>query len=90
MKIDLGLEIQSLLKRPFLTLLSKIYRLTKVDVLGTCKVSIFFVCFMAGYLKVTPYIPKMAAKLTSSYLSNNFHELACHLVAALETFPVVS
>ena len=38
-----------------------------------------------GYLKVTPYVPKMAAKLTSSYTSSNFHKLA-----AFETFPVVS
>ena len=34
-KIDLGFEIQFLLKCPFLTVFSKIYRLTKVDVLGT-------------------------------------------------------
>ena len=35
MKVDLGFEIQFLLKSPFLTVLSKIYRSTKVDVLGT-------------------------------------------------------
>ena len=35
-------------------------------------------------------VPNMASKLTSSYLSSNFHEWACPLVAAFETFPVVS
>ena len=34
-KIGLRLEIQSLLKYPFATVFSKIYRQTKVDVLGT-------------------------------------------------------
>ena len=38
-KFDLGLEIQFLLKRPFLTVFSQIYRPTKVDVLGTHEVS---------------------------------------------------
>ena len=41
-KIDLRLEIQSLQKFPFLTVLSKIYHLTKVNVLGTWEVSILF------------------------------------------------
>ena len=93
-KIDLGLEIQFLLKCLFLTVFSKIYRPTKVDVLGTWEIGILlrnlWCLFLLGYPKVTPYVPKMAAKLTSSYISSNFHKLACHLVAAFETFPVVS
>ena len=57
-KVQLGLEIQSLLNCPFLTLFSKIYRPTKVDVLGTWEVGIcfknawpFFFCFVPGTLK---------------------------------------
>ena len=41
-KIDLGLEIQSLPKCPFLTVFSKIYRPTKVNMLGNWEVSILF------------------------------------------------
>ena len=41
-KIDLVFEIQFLLKCPFLTVFSKIYRPTKVDVLGLWEVSILF------------------------------------------------
>ena len=33
-------------------------------------------CFIPGYTRITPYVPKMTSKLTSSYLSSNFHELA--------------
>ena len=58
-KIDFGLEMKSLLKCPFLTVFIKIYRPTK---LGT------FFGFNLGYLKVTPYVPKLAAKLTSKYI----------------------
>ena len=36
---------------------------------------------------MTPYVPKIAAKLTSSHISSNFYKLACHLVAAFETYP---
>ena len=50
----------------------------------------FFVCFILRYPRVTPYVPKMAAKLTSSYISSNFKQLACHLVAAFQTIPLVS
>ena len=39
-KIDLGLEIQSLPKCPFLIVFSKMYRPTKVNVLGNWEVSI--------------------------------------------------
>ena len=39
---DLGLEIQSLPKCPFLTVFSKTYFPTKVDVLGPWEVSILF------------------------------------------------
>ena len=53
-------------------------------------VVLFFVLFYIGYPKLTPYVPKMASKLTSSYLSINFLELPCPLVAAFKTFPVVS
>ena len=42
MKTDLGLEIQSVPKCPFLTVFSKSYRPTKVNVLGNWEVSIFF------------------------------------------------
>ena len=52
-------------------------------------VAILF-CLMSGYPKLTPYVPKMESKLTSSFLSRNFHELPCPLVAAFKTFPVVS
>ena len=38
----LGLEIQFLLKFSFLTMYSKIYRPTKVDILGTREIGIFF------------------------------------------------
>ena len=56
----------SLLKYPFLTVLSKIYRLTKVDVIGTREVSIFFFSFIPWYLKMTPYVPKTAANCLKS------------------------
>ena len=74
MKIDLGLEIQFLLKCPFLTtVVSKIDRQTKVDVIGTWEVSILFYnswrfFFIPGYPKVTPYVPKMAAKFSFLFL----------------------
>ena len=66
MKIDLGMEIQSLPKYPFLTVFSKMYRPTKVDVQGIC------FCFLPWYPKLTLYAPKMASKLTLSYLSRCF------------------
>ena len=47
-------------------------------------------CFIPSYPKVTSYVPIMAEKLTSSYMSSSFHELACHPVAAFEVIPVVS
>ena len=96
-KIDLGFEVQFLLNCSFLTVFSKTYRPTKEDVLGTWEVGILvrnlwrlFFCFTLGYPYVTPYVPKMSSRWTSSYISTNFPELACHLVAAFETFPVVS
>ena len=56
-KIDFGLEIQSLPKCPFLNVFIRIYRPTKVDVLGNWEVCIlfrnlwrFFVCFYRGTL----------------------------------------
>ena len=73
MKIDLELEIQSLTKCPVLNVFSKIYRLTKVDVLGDWEVgNLFrnlwrFFCDIPGYPKLTPYVLKMAPKLTSSW-----------------------
>ena len=79
-KVPLGFESQFLLKCLFLIVFSKIYRLAKVDVLGTWEVGIL----------LTPYVPKMAAKLMSLYLSSSFNKLACHLVEAFETIPVVS
>ena len=42
----------------------------------------FFVLYPGTLARVPPYVPIM-----SSYLSSNFHELACHLVAAFETVP---
>ena len=47
MKIYLGLDIQFLLKCPFLTVFSKIYGLTKVDVQGTWEVIFLLGKFMA-------------------------------------------
>ena len=41
-KIDLGLEIQSLSKRPFLNVFSKMYCPTNVDVLGNWEVRTLF------------------------------------------------
>ena len=91
-KIDSGLEIQSLPKCLFLNVFSEIYCLTKVDVLGNWDVSIFVLyicgvflfCFIPGYPKLTLYVPKMASKFTSSYYSSIFNELACPLVAAFK------
>ena len=85
-RVDLGFEIECLLKCFFLTLFSKIYCLTKEDVPGACKVSIkkmaFFVSFTPVYLNMTSHVSKMAAKLTSSYISRCFHKCTCHLVRA--------
>ena len=71
-KIYFGLEIQFLLKCLFLTVFSKIYRPTKVDMLGAWEVSISlrnsWRFFIPGYPKVTHYVLKMAAKLTSLVL----------------------
>ena len=90
MKIVLGLKIKSLPKCPFLNVYSKTYRPTEVAVLGNWEVRILFrnlwhflFCFISGYPKLTPNVPKMASKLTSSYLTSDFHELPCPLVAAV-------
>ena len=66
-KIDLGLEIQSLPKCPFLTVFSKIYCPTKNNVPGNWEISIlfrdlcrFFFVLCRGTLN---YIPKFALQL---------------------------
>ena len=94
--LNLGLKIQSLPKCPFLTVFSKTYRPTKVDVLGPWEAGIlfrnlwrFFFCFIPGYPKLTPYVPRMASKLTSSYLSRCFYKCTCHLAAASQSFSEV-
>ena len=81
----------------FLTVFTTTYHLlTKVNVLGTSEVSIWFknvvllFCFILGYPKLTPYVRKMASKLMSSYLTSNSHKLPCPLVAVFKTFPAVS
>ena len=97
LKINLELKIKSQSKYPFLNVFSKTYRPTKVNVLGNWEVSIlfrnswrFFFVLYPGPPKLTPFIPEMASKLTSSYLTSNFHELPCPLVEAFNTFPAVS
>ena len=72
-KVEFGFVIQFWLKCPFLTVFIKIYCPTKLDV-GTWEVSILFrnsrrflLLFILEYPKMTPYVPKIAAKLTSSY-----------------------
>ena len=97
LKVQLEFESQFLLKCPFLIVFSKIYRPTKVDVLGTWEVGIllrnswrFFFVSLLGYPKVTSYVPKMASTMMSLYISSSFSKLACHLVTAFETIPVVS
>ena len=94
---QLGFENQPPPKRLFLTAFSKNNGQIKIEKLGTWKkqylvqkfVALLY-CFISGYTRITPYVPKMPSKLTSSYLSSNFHEWGCPLVAAFETFPVVS
>ena len=87
-EIDLGLESHPLPKWPFLTVFSQIYRPTKIYMLGTC--GAFCCCFIPDNPWVTPYVAKMASKLTSSYLSRCLHKLTCHLAAALWSFSEVS
>ena len=95
-KVQLGFESQPPPKQLFLTVFSKINGPTKIKarhlarqyVVKKCVALLF--CFIPGYPRVTPYVPKMASKLTSSYLSRNFYELVCHLVVAFKIFPVVS
>ena len=39
-------------------------------------------CFIPGCPRMTPYVPKIASKLTSLYLSRCFHKFSYHLAAA--------
>ena len=66
-KVELGFESQPPQKWPFLTVFSKINCQTKIVKLGTWKDSIrfrnvwrLFFCFIPGYTRVIPYVPKMA------------------------------
>ena len=79
MKIKVGWESHPSSKRPFFTSFSKTNGPTKLEGLDTWKTSIVFrnvwrfFCFIPPYPRVTPYVPKIAPKLTSSYVSTCIH-----------------
>ena len=66
LKMVLGLKIKFLPKCLFLTVFSKTYLPTKVNMLGNWEVSMLwrlFFCFISGYPKFTPYVPVPGIKV---------------------------
>ena len=72
MKIEILLESDPPVKLPFLTAFSKTNEPNKMEELGTWQASILFKN-VPGYPRVIPYVPKIASKWTSSYLSTCIH-----------------
>ena len=95
-KIDLGLDIQSLSKCPFLNVFSKTYRPTKVDVLGNWEVIILFrnswLFFLASYRGTLNWL-LMSLKVHQSWRHHINHAVSMNLPALLwqllKLFPVV-